>query len=445
MRIISSVLAAVSLALTVAASAGAQNGQAASADARTAKLTFKHHIDPTGIWPKVTLSSDGTTLYMIGDVYSGSYFKFAKLLRASPKVKNVWLGSIGGAVLDGLLIGNLIKKHKLNTHVGHVCASSCTMIFLAGKQRTLAPGAKLGFHQSYLVAETGEIVTKNNWGFGNDSDRAKADGIGWLYSGDSNAVLRAAYQRAALSQKFIERVFEVPPEDMWYPNNVELLREMAATGITDGETLAAPADGMTRAAAEAQLAGYPIWAGFQKTAPDIFDDAAEEYWRAANVGQPMDATRLMLRNAAVERFLPRAANAPDVLIDQYARLAGEMATAQRAIDYRTCAPRVSINPEMPSSEEQALIDREDAVLAQIMASPDKIEKPLTQAKAGKDIKKLGRKIMMTGFIGTNDESDPQSSCRTGLQAIEAMAMLKPKDRVKAFRASLALSALENAQ
>lgn len=58
--------------------------------------------------------------------------------------------SPGGLMIAGAAFAELVKISKVEVRVPSLCASACTMIFLAGQQnRWMAPDARLGFHAPY--------------------------------------------------------------------------------------------------------------------------------------------------------------------------------------------------------------------------------------------------------------------------------------------------------
>ncbi|MFO1028562.1 MAG: hypothetical protein U1E70_25575 [Acetobacteraceae bacterium] len=117
------------------------------------------------------------------------------LLASAPDVRAVWLESPGGNLQPAMQIAALIQERRLDTFVGRLCASACTIAFMGGVHRSLAPDARLGFHQ------------------------ARAPGFP---DADANAVLKAAYDKVGLPASFVSRALRTPHSDMWYPSQEEL-------------------------------------------------------------------------------------------------------------------------------------------------------------------------------------------------------------------------------
>jgi hypothetical protein len=140
---------------------------------------------------------------------SGSFTRnvpqsFAGVLARAPRVRTIRLESPGGLIQPAMEVARIIQRHGLDTYVGRLCASACTLAFLGGHQRLLAANAQLGFHQAHAP----------------NHDPQQAD-----------PMLRQAYSRTGVPAAFIDHVLHTPPEALWFPTHNEL-RE---AGIVTGE------------------------------------------------------------------------------------------------------------------------------------------------------------------------------------------------------------------
>jgi hypothetical protein len=106
---------------------------------------------------EVVLSVQGKTLTYdttVSDGISDGHFQsFLETVKKHPDIKTVNLKSTGGLVWEAQRISEVIIDLGLDTHVEEECASACSTIFLSGTTRTLALGARLGFHRSSWTAE----------------------------------------------------------------------------------------------------------------------------------------------------------------------------------------------------------------------------------------------------------------------------------------------------
>lgn len=128
---------------------------------------------------------------------------FAAVLAGTPQVRAVRLESPGGYVQPALAVADIIRTRGLDTYVGRFCASACTLVFLGGRHRYLAPDARLGFHQAIAPNAAQERV---------------------------DTVLRRAYDAAGMPSSFIDHVLRTPSQGLWFPTRDEL-RE---AGISSG-------------------------------------------------------------------------------------------------------------------------------------------------------------------------------------------------------------------
>jgi hypothetical protein len=122
-------------------------------------------------------------------------------LASAPDVRTVRLDSPGGHLQPALQVAEIIRARGLDTYVPRMCASACTVVFLAGRDRFVAPDARLGFHQ------------------------ASAPGVPPSYF---DALLRATYQKARVPDGFIDHVLRTPPQSIWFPDP-RMLRDLHLT------------------------------------------------------------------------------------------------------------------------------------------------------------------------------------------------------------------------
>ena len=98
-------------------------------------------------------------------------------------------------------------KRALNTQATGACASACTLVFVAGERRLLAPQASLGFHRSHRLGE----------GFG----------TGWS---SVDHFVANFYRTRGVPEDFIQRALGTPGWDLWEPGRERLIQSGVATG-----------------------------------------------------------------------------------------------------------------------------------------------------------------------------------------------------------------------
>lgn len=127
-----------------------------------------------------------------GEIVQGDGERFAERVQDLDRAI-ITLTSPGGHVLSGLRIGQLIRDRGFFTLVPDqaICASSCGLIWLAGRKRFMEPGAHIGFHAAYIVRR----------------GRAQESGAG-------NALIGAYLSRLGLSDRAIVYVAQAAPDEM---------------------------------------------------------------------------------------------------------------------------------------------------------------------------------------------------------------------------------------
>jgi len=153
------------------------------------------------------VQQDGQVLEFSGGITFGAARDFALLLDATPSVKLVSLQSKGGRVVEAQRISDIIRSRGLDTYVPNQCASACTLIFLAGRNRLVGTQGGLGFHQS--------------------------DFPGWSEVNRRSAQeeQRKLLVRAGVSNTFASKALRTPPNEIWFPTAAELINNGVATRI----------------------------------------------------------------------------------------------------------------------------------------------------------------------------------------------------------------------
>jgi ATP-dependent protease ClpP protease subunit len=154
--------------------------------------------DPIGAPAVIKVSASGQEIALDGYITSGLSKKLSQALDAAPNAHNLILNSHGGRILEALAMVDLIKARQIDTRVVENCESACTLLFLAGHERSASPLAAIGFHQPDfpgLSSEGRESLIQSN---------------------------REDYRAAGMTDEFIDRVMATSPEHMWYPTGDEM-------------------------------------------------------------------------------------------------------------------------------------------------------------------------------------------------------------------------------
>ncbi|MCB1357314.1 MAG: hypothetical protein KDK53_12705 [Maritimibacter sp.] len=162
----------------------------------------------------LTPSDDGQSLVLAGSFELGVTDRLAAALAAHPGVAQIVLDSRGGNIYAARGVARLIHDRGLDTLVRGDCSSACTLAFIGGVGRRLAPGGRLGFHQ--YRSDVGYALLHADPGREQASDRAR-------------------FEAAGVAPWFLDRMFSAPAADMWYPDRDALIAAGVVTGVAPAE------------------------------------------------------------------------------------------------------------------------------------------------------------------------------------------------------------------
>ena len=147
----------------------------------------------------IELVNNGRVVAFTGGINESAAVALDKAIVDAPKVTTVRLESPGGWLREGERMAAVVRRYGLRTRIETECHSSCTLVFLAGNDRTMAPGARLGFHRARPLG-------------GGDPD------------GPADAWEAAIYRRAGLEPAFIQHILATPHASIWTPSQEVLYR-----------------------------------------------------------------------------------------------------------------------------------------------------------------------------------------------------------------------------
>jgi len=145
------------------------------------------------------------------------------ILKSNNQIQTLILNSEGGMTNAAIDIADLVIDAGLDTHVEENCLSACVTIFLAGNNRSLALGGKIGFHKGYWEASNIKSYYINN-----KKDEKWADPFefaSWLYEDTQSDVFKAFEYLLERGVKagFAIKTLKADSDGMWKPRRSELL------------------------------------------------------------------------------------------------------------------------------------------------------------------------------------------------------------------------------
>ncbi len=168
---------------------------------------------------EIRLLLAGSEVEFSGGMSAGAASELRQVLDANPGVDVIHLNSPGGLVSEGRQMFALIHQRQLITTTDRYCASACVLAFLGGRERYLAPGARLGLH-------------------GESSDVVDASHIAAFAQRDKQTMLSMG-----IPPDFVDKAFSTPSDQLWVPSVGELESANVITGISADYVAAAQAGG----------------------------------------------------------------------------------------------------------------------------------------------------------------------------------------------------------
>jgi hypothetical protein len=232
-------------------------------------------IDPIG-QASFAVSPEGHKLSLSGPIGLGDASRLKALLAEHPGIKRIELASPGGRLREAERMVTLLRERGANTRAVGDCESACTLVFLAGAQRQLMPGAQLGFH------------------------RASSGTANPVFDELANEHLSRTYRRMELPEYFITRTLKTPAHRMWYPGSEELISHalIERPPLTlDVPLPALGGEGQVAALTDYReaLLAHPAWYQLEQRFPGLLNAAAQQIRLAHRPGEEALAQQAALQ------------------------------------------------------------------------------------------------------------------------------------------------------
>jgi hypothetical protein len=371
----------------------------------------------------VVISKDGSTAQLVGQISDGIANRLNGELLKNRGVKTLVLTSEGGLLIEGVALAHIVRKHKLNTHVEFLCGSACTFPLLAGKERSLAPGAIVGFHQ----ASTMLAPLMGNTEGGDDP---------------GNSLIRNTYANAQVGSAIIDGAMATPPADMWFPDAATLTANGVITrSAKAGEFSMAIGDWKSATEYRSALDADPLWAAAKASRPADYAFAAGSGWILAGRQTDRAAGLRSARSALFRRVLSGSPAYPDALLEEFLRTEQMIwATNDNAIN-RDCDFGSSIRFPASSPEKKEDRSAQLAVFQKMMAIPATRTQADSSTRANARAAVMafwGRMVAEQSFNSYNVASN---FCREPLSYFEELAKLPAAERMATLRSLILVQAI----
>lgn len=375
---------------------------------------------------KVRLLRDGTELEMVGAVSAASAAEVARMLDQNPRVTVLQLTSEGGEMGAAFRLQKKVHDRSLTTYVPSICVSACTLIFLAGRERFMAPEARLGFHQAIFIPQTSASQ-------GGDATK-------------SNQEMKAWMLQQGVAAPFVDHVMATPNESVWLPTADEMLKAHVVTGVTSGARFADPSYGRgSPVVIDQTMFNTPLLRAMKKADPDNYERMRNELFQTVQAGS-LDAEDRALNNVHFNlAFKHAAAVAADDAVLAVMKVNTDILEMVNNVDPAFCVgialgqplPKDAKGPPMPRD----LAERRSAAMAAVFETS--VAKPQA-APVFSDARQIMDNLLREMFRTYGDDwqylrhpdIDPRRSCAMVIAIEKRMVSIDPADRSTLLRAKL---------
>jgi hypothetical protein len=148
---------------------------------------------------------------------------FRELLRANLNVSNVMLSGDFHNTSVALDVAHVIEEFDLNTEIVDDCSNACIYMFVAGKQRAMAEGVRMGLRRRIVDADyLRSVYPKDKLDYGWEDEFGQAAVMYDLGQSDMRWALLHLMEHG-VTLDFALKIFATPREDIWWPARDEMV------------------------------------------------------------------------------------------------------------------------------------------------------------------------------------------------------------------------------
>lgn len=369
----------------------------------------------------IVVAPDGKSIQLVGTIFEGMAQRLGDALHDNPNVKTLVLTSDGGILVEGAGLAHLVRKYGLDTHVEFLCASACTFPLLAGKNRSMAPGALIGFHQASTffapLMSTGAQTSDE----------------------PGNRMMRSVYAAAKLGDPFIDKALATPPNDLWFPDAKQLQANAVITRMAGANEYPmklgewAVASDFVR-----ELEKDPLWVAARLGKPEHYSFAIGAAWMLAANAKDNEAVKRSARILLVRRLLADAQAYPDALLLEYAALEKDIWDELGYYDggNRDCEYGAVLRFPVGVTSNEAHKKRQLALYKKMIAAPVDVSLPDSAVRAQAQADMMVFWGLMIAEHGFSSFSVASNFCREPRTYFEELSKMPDAERLKLLRSLL---------
>lgn len=367
--------------------------------------------DPAGKW-QIRVIRNASEVEVSGGIGFGLANELRRVLEAHPTVKILHLNSDGGRIGEARRIRDLIENRGLFTYTATRCVSACVVAFIAGRERLIASGGRLGFHTYAFPGLSSEDF----------ATEMAAD--------------RSDFVRRGVDKEFATTAFRNSNE-MWYPPHKELIAAGVVSRIAGLDEVAlsgVPLDNLD--SIDKMLRSTKLFAAVADHDRETYRKVLSEYTIAIQRGDSMAELRRRTLPLAMKVVHQRLPSASDNAVLSFVSLMLEQMQILYNKDPEKCHAYVAgFATTDVVSDLASTLEREQQIAADVIrtAAEGLWERP-QQKRVAADLERLW--TSMTQWFGNdvqmletpNDPSvDPKKYCEM-TYALYSAAMELPQPR-----------------
>lgn len=297
----------------------------------------------------IKVVSNGQTVILNGSLGEGSADAIKHVLDTTANATTLVLASNGGRLLEAQKIAAIVRERHLNTYTETLCASACTYIFLAGKDRAATPNAKIGFHQPTFV--------------GLDSQSKK----------EVSQKMAMIYREAGLPDPFIQRITATVSDDMWFPTREELIRANVLTRVSlGGETSARWSRINSKSEILLALRSLPLFEAYEDRFPGMLEQISSLAWDVKQRGGTDAQIQNTIRQVVTTAMPKIMKTSDDQILERFARILVAELSAARAVSAEACILLLEGKLDITSTLPKEIVEEEKSFLHDALKSPPRL-------------------------------------------------------------------------
>lgn len=356
---------------------------------------------------KITVLPNGKAVEFYGGIKLGAAKRLAEVLSSAPYVSTIYIETLGGRYGEAVQMARIIKEKQLSTYVPRMCLSSGVVMFLAGKERVIRRGAKLGFHSASFAGQ-----------------KFEDDGINKLY------------KDAGVSSSFLARANSTL--EFWYPSTEELLNEHIVTRVTEGGDFGIGTVELKENTLEAfrnSILAERRYNALASVKPAAFEQCIEEAYRRVQAGEDLLKAAENLNALFFRTVTERFSSPSDAAVRMWIKFNIKLLEDNLEISPANVLLKLNSAPEAQAWTGPELERRipkwpkqiEQEVCVVLLQTPPIRITAESRAKAEEEISKMFNEIFTPGELQIISEvplpKDPQNlelSCKLQLRFYRAL-------------------------